>query len=106
MNIKKSDYVVCIAEIKAKKDKTNELLKVLYELKIKSPLEKGCVRYELHQDDEDPTIFTFVDRFANQAAFEYHCDQEYTKLYFDDVIPSLAESIKISTHKEIEIVAQ
>lgn len=101
--IKKGSSVVCIAKIVVKFDKINEALEVFADLKKLSPKENGCIRYELHQDSENPLIFTFIDRFKDQSAFEYHCDQEYTKKYFDDILPKITDSIEISMHHEIEI---
>lgn len=103
MITQKSEYVVCIAILTAKEDKVDELLKVLYELKKLSPKEPGCLRYELHQDEENPRKFTFVDRFRNHEAFLFHCEQDYTKRYFDEIIPSLVESMDITTHREIQL---
>ena len=104
MKIIKNTYLICIATLKAKENKTDELLSVFSQLKKLSPAEPGCLRYELHQSEEDPSVFTFIDRFKDQAAFEFHCDQDYTKHFFDEVIPSLVDSMEISTHKEIELV--
>ncbi len=103
MNIIKSKYIVCIAKILVKKDNINESLKIFSDLKTLSSKESGCLRYELHQDRENPLIFTFIDRFENQQAFESHCAQEYTIKYFDKILPNLIDSIEISTYNEIEI---
>lgn len=106
MKIKKSEQVICIATLVAKEDRVDDLLKVLYELKQLSPKEAGCLRYELHQDDENPLKFTFIDRFKDAKAFEYHCAQEYTIHYFDNIIPKLVDFMEITTHKEIELQAE
>lgn len=34
--------------------------------------ETGCLRYELWQNQEDPTEFSFVEEWASQAALEEH----------------------------------
>lgn len=103
MKINKSNHVVCIAKIVVKQDSLDEVLKIFSELKKSSPIESGCLRYELHQDQDNPLIFTFIDRFENMKAFEYHCEQEYTIKYFDNILPILTESIEITIHNEIEL---
>lgn len=101
MNKDLSYEVVCIAEIKAKPNMLDTLLTRLAELVPLSKQEEGCVRYEVHQCLDDPDIITFVDRFKNMDAFNFHCETEYIKKYFDEIIPNLSESIKISLYKEI-----
>lgn len=103
MNIKKNNNVICIAKIIAKKNKLEEVLRVFAELKRLSPKETGCIRYELHQNQDNPLDFTFIDRFKDLTAFDFHCEQEYTKKYFDEILPSITESIEITLHNEIEI---
>ena len=103
MKVNKNKDFVCIAKIVAKKDKLSDVLKVFSDLKKLSPMEDGCLRYELYQDQENPLIFTFVDRFKDAQAFESHCEQEYTTKYFDDILPDLVDSMEITTQNEIEI---
>lgn len=99
--LNKNSELICIAKIIVKKDKLNEALEVFSNLKTLSPKEPGCLRYELFQDSENPLIFTFVDKFKDSKAFEYHCEQYYTKKYFDEVLPNLTDSMEINTYNEI-----
>ncbi|MBP9743213.1 MAG: antibiotic biosynthesis monooxygenase [Burkholderiales bacterium] len=101
MKYDKSQYIVCIAKLIVKKDKLVEALEVFAKLNQISPQEPGCLRYELHQDMENPLIFTFIDRFKDNEAFEFHCAQEYTVNYFDNILPNLVDSMEITTHHEV-----
>lgn len=104
MKVQKSEYLVCIAVLVAKADKVDELLHVLYNLIQKSTKEPGVVRYELHQDDANPRKFTFVDRFRNDEAFAFHCEQPYIVRAFDEgELDALCDSIEFSTHREITL---
>lgn len=96
-----SHEVICIAEIKAKSGMVEALLTELAKLIPLSKQESGCVRYEIHQSVEDENLITFVDRFKDMKAFNFHCETNYIKKYFDDIIPKLADDIKISLYKEI-----
>lgn len=86
-----------------KKEKLDDVLQVFSDLKKLSQMEDRCLKYELYQDQENPLIFTFVDRFKDAKAFEHHCEQEYTTKYFDNILPNLVDSMEITTQNEIEI---
>lgn len=103
MKILKSSYVVCIAKILIKKDKLDEVLKIFFELKKNTIKEAGCLRYELHQSQENPLIFTFIDRFESIDAFDHHCKQEIVIKYFDNILPLLTDTIEFTLHNEIDI---
>jgi len=104
MKVTKSECLVCIAVLVAKPDKVEDLLHVFYKLIQNSTKEPGIVRYELHQDEENPRKFTFVDRFKNLEAFGFHCEQPYIKRAFDEgELEALCESMDITTHREIKL---
>ena len=50
---------------------------------------------------EDENIFIFVDKFSDKNAFDFHCETDYIKRCFDEIIPKMSEYIKVSTNKEI-----
>jgi len=100
----KSEYsteIVCIAELKAKPEKREELLKALSELIPLSKGEDGCLRYELHESVDDKNVFVFVDRFKDQKAWDYHCTTEHAEKYFEKIFPELTESINYKIYKEL-----
>jgi quinol monooxygenase YgiN len=39
--------------------------------------ERGCVRYQLYRDVNNPLRFTFFEVFQNQAALDFHLKQPY-----------------------------
>jgi len=100
-----SHEIVCIARLIAKEGMTASLLQVLQGLVKPSKSEPGCLSYQLHCDIENPNIFTFVDRFKDQAAFDFHCEAEYIKEAFDHLIPPLVESMDITMHQDVELSA-
>lgn len=63
------------------------LLKEIDALVAKTRAEPGCINYDFHQDNADPHRFVFYENFADQAAFDYHFAQPYTKAWI-----ALAES--------------
>ena len=93
--------IICIAEIIAKAEHIDALLLAFEDLKRLSPQEPGCLRYELHRSIDNPLKFTFVDRFKDKAAFDYHCETEYVKKYFDEIFPVLTDHLSFELHNEV-----
>lgn len=96
-----SSEIVCIAHLVAKEGQAETLLNVLKGLIKPSKSEPGCVSYQLHRNIENTNMFTFVDKFKDQAAFDYHCETAHIKEAFDEVIPPLVDSMDITLHQEL-----
>lgn len=99
----KGEHLICIARLVLKQEHLEEAKTIFSDLMKKSTKESGCVRYELHQNMENPLEFTFIDRFENEKAFDFHCAQEYAVHYFDEVLPPLCDEFEISIHREVEL---
>jgi len=93
--------VVCVAQFKAKEGKEEELLAALHALIPATRREKGNLRYELNQAIEDPRTITFIEKFASQEAFDFHCDTPYIKEFFGTVPPKLVETVVVTLYKEV-----
>lgn len=76
-----------VARIKAKQDKIEEVKKLLSGLIEPTRGEEGCVSYELLQNRQDPTDFTFVEEWASDNAFNGHFETEHIK----NALPRLPE---------------
>lgn len=68
-----------IAHLVAKPDKIEETRTFLLALIGKTRGEKGCVDYDLHQDDSNPAEFTFYENWANRAEWDKHMEMPYLK---------------------------
>ena len=51
----------------------------LHSLVVPTREEPGCLVYELHYDPEDPAKFMFYEKFANQAALDFHLNTPHFK---------------------------
>lgn len=60
--------------------------------------EAGCISYQLHQSLENPALFSMIEHFKDQAAFELHSQQPYL-LALREQLPRLALSVSINTYK-------
>jgi quinol monooxygenase YgiN len=76
-----------VAEVTAKPGRAEALRAVLVAMIPPSVAEAGCRQYELHEDRDEPGRFVFVERWADAAAFEFHCRTPH----FRQLGPAIAE---------------
>jgi quinol monooxygenase YgiN len=94
------DAIVVIAHFTAGPGKEAELRTFLETLVTPTRAEPGCIRYELNQDLDDPSTFTFVETFADQAAFDAHCSTPYVARLFE-LLPLLVTRQYIGLHRRM-----
>jgi quinol monooxygenase YgiN len=61
-----------VARLTAKLEHVEEVREVLGALVAPTRLERGCVSYELLHNSADPTDFTFVETWTDQASLDAH----------------------------------
>ena len=62
-----------VARFTIQADKTEEFARVANEFLVTpSQQEKGCIRYELWQDNEDPTLFAMVEEWESDEDLDAH----------------------------------
>ena len=66
------DTLRVVATIKAKPEKVEAVRVALSGLVAPTRAEPGCILYELLQNCEDPTDFTFVEEWESDAALASH----------------------------------
>jgi quinol monooxygenase YgiN len=98
---KNATQLVCVAEFRAKENKTDELLAALYSLINPTHREAGCIRYELNQREDDPRWLTFIEKWSDRRTFDEHVKMPYIKHYFDEVRPELVEAFEVKLYREI-----
>ncbi len=96
-----STHLVCVAEFKALEGKSDELVESLHALMNPTHKEPGCLRYELNQLADDPSVITFIEKWRDREAFDLHCATHYIKHFFDEVRPHLVERFEVKLYKEI-----
>ena len=70
-----------VANIFAKPDQI-ELVKAELEKIIAPTLaEKGCLQYDLHQDNENPAHFMFYENWESRDLWLVHMEQQHLKDY-------------------------
>lgn len=91
-----------VARIKAKPDKVAEVRALLHGLVEPTRKEPGCVKYELLQNREDPTDFTFTEEWASDAAFAGHRSSDHIKALGPKLAPFVLEVPDIRTYLLVE----
>ncbi|MCZ4279687.1 putative quinol monooxygenase [Kiloniella laminariae] len=66
-----SDLTI-IANIQVKRDKLDLVKAELQKLIPITRAEKGCLQYDLHQDNDDPCHFVFVENWTSRALWQDH----------------------------------
>lgn len=69
--------ITVVATIRAKQGEEEALKTILEGQVAPSRAEEGCVAYDLHQDVDEPTRFTFIEVWADEAALTKHFGQEH-----------------------------
>jgi quinol monooxygenase YgiN len=94
------DAIIVIAHFTAVSGKETELRSFFETLVAPTRAEPGCIRYELNQDLDDPSTFTFVETFADRAAFDAHCATPYVAKLFE-LLPILVKQQYIGLHRRV-----
>lgn len=66
-----------VAHLTAKSDKIEETRHALLSLVDKTRAENGCITYELMQNNDDSTDFTFVEEWSSDDALNIHLESEH-----------------------------
>ncbi len=61
-----------VALFKARPERVQALKEFLTQLIEPTRQEKGCLRYELHQNTADPTDFVFIEEWDNHQSIDQH----------------------------------
>lgn len=70
-----------VAHIFAKADQIEPLKFELTKLIAPTLLEEGCITYDLHQDNEDPTHFMFFENWQTRELWQDHLNTPHIKKF-------------------------
>ncbi|TFW21364.1 putative quinol monooxygenase [Duganella callida] len=66
-----------VAFLYAQPGKEQELAGRLQSLVERSRAEAGCINYDMHQSDDDPTVFVMYENWTSRAALDLHFEMPY-----------------------------
>lgn len=70
-----------VANIKAKSDKIDLVKAELEKLVPITRSEKGCLQYDLHQDNENPGHFMFYENWESRDLWQTHMNAPHLQAY-------------------------
>jgi len=90
-----------VARAKVWPDKASEFRSRLTGLIAPTLQEPGCLRYEVLQNREDPTEFTFVEEWRDEAAIVAHDATDHIKDAHEWLPNLLAEEIDVRRYNVV-----
>ena len=80
-----------VAKIEAKKDQIELVKSELLKLIEPTRKEEGCIQYDLHQDNENPEIFFFYERWESRELLQTHLSNKHLTDYMAATEGAVAE---------------
>ena len=75
------ERLTIVAKIEAKEDQVDFVKSELLKLVDKTRAEKGCLQYDLHQDNKDTSIFLFYENWESKEDLKNHMNSDHIKAY-------------------------
>jgi quinol monooxygenase YgiN len=73
-----------IAHIKAKPETIQATRELLTTLILPTRIEEGCITYQLYQNEDDPTDFTFIEEWTSDEDLDAHLQSDHLKRFLVD----------------------
>jgi quinol monooxygenase YgiN len=80
-----------VANIKANANKVDLVKAELLKLIEVTRVEKGCINYELHQDNENPAHFIFYENWETRELWQAHMENQHLAEYMAATEGAVAE---------------
>jgi len=86
-----SKILTIIARIEAKTESLDLVKSEVLKLIEPTRKEKGCIQYELHQDNEKPEIFIFFENWESQELWQIHMESSHLESFVKNTKEALAD---------------
>jgi quinol monooxygenase YgiN len=83
--------ITVVAKVVAKSDAVDAVKAELLKMIAPTRQEQGCIEYRLHQDNDNPAVFTFYENWQNLACLEQHIHSQHFQVYVAAVGDLLAD---------------
>lgn len=88
-----------VANIKANENKIDLVKAELLKLIDITRAEEGCINYDLHQDNENPSHFLFYENWESRDLWQAHMGNQHLKDFLSATEDAVAElTINEMTH--------
>ena len=93
---------ILMVRLKVKKEKINEFIKESIKDAVGSvDIEPGCRRFDIIQDQTDPTLFAFCEVYDDEEAFKAHGTYDHFKIWFETTKPFYDSELEVSFCKPV-----
>jgi quinol monooxygenase YgiN len=82
--------LIVVAHLTSKPETANQTRSVLEGLIGPTRAESGCIRYELHSNNNDPTRFCFIEEWTDDTALDEHLETPHLRALRERVPELLA----------------
>ena len=65
--------------------------------------EEGCVRFDIIQQTDDPTRFTFIEMFKSEEDGAIHRESSHFKKWFGEAVPLMVESRTRVIYRDVSL---
>ena len=65
--------------------------------------EEGCVRFDVIQQKDDPTRFTFIEMFQSEEAGAVHRETSHFKKWLEEAVPLMVEPRRRVLYRDVSI---
>ncbi len=73
--------IILVARLKAKEEHIDFIKAGLQGLVAPTLKETGCIKYVLHQDQKDPSVFIFIEEWASEEDLNNHSGSDHVKAF-------------------------
>ena len=95
------EEITIIVPVNAKPEFKEKVRGKLLELTVLTNQEPGNICYRLHQVEDDSCQFIIYEKWKDQAALDFHMNQDYLKAFLDESNTLLAEEIRGTICRDI-----
>lgn len=89
--------ILVVASFKSKAGTQGQLKTVLQKMAREASKDRGCLRFELAQNENDDTLFIFSECWESRKHLENHLKMPYISLYRNERKPFLDGDPQVST---------
>lgn len=82
-----------VAKVVARADSVEDVKNELLKLITPTRKEKGCIKYTLHQDNDDQAVFVFYETWESAACLQDHMNTDHYKSYVSAVSSLIKEKV-------------
>jgi len=95
-----SQELIIVARIEAKSEQIGLVKGELLKLLGPTRKEEGCLQYDLHQDNENPAVFLFYERWESRELWQVHMNSAH----FAEYLKATEDAVALFTVNEMSKV--